>query len=67
VRRRLLIEALDFLAPFLTIRFMTFPSQGMGVEPNRCELDFPDGMKGEPGPPIEMSLNLNGRSRIYPT
>jgi hypothetical protein len=36
-RRRLLIEAFDLLPPFLTIRFMTFPSQGMGVVPNRCD------------------------------
>jgi hypothetical protein len=36
-RKRLLTEAFDLLPPFLTIRFMTFPSQGMGVVPNRCD------------------------------
>jgi hypothetical protein len=36
-RIRLLTEAFDLLWPFLTIRFMKFPFQGMGVEPNRCD------------------------------
>jgi hypothetical protein len=34
---RLLTEAFDFLTLFLTDRFMTVPSQGMGVGPNRCD------------------------------
>ena len=36
-RMRLLTEAFDFPTPFFTVRFMTFPSQGMGVGPNRCD------------------------------
>jgi hypothetical protein len=66
-RTRLLIEAFDFLAPF-----MTFPSQGMGVEPNRCDaLISLTGMKlvnpGRYSTPIEMRLNLNaGQEYIRP-
>src|SRR5262245_2416591 len=41
----------------------------MGVGPSRCDalISLTEMKSGEPGPPVEMRLNLKGEARIYPT